>query len=158
MKRLFTTVSLLIFATTLNAANFAHFKSITLEQALDISVAMSEKAKEEKVHVTITVLGADGRSLITMRDEKSGFAPLEWAKHKALSSYQTTKQTKDLGNGDGFKVLRVNDFSFVPGLPGGIPLLIEGERVGAIGVSGAPVAIDQKIAEVGLSVFEEMLK
>lgn len=157
MKKLLAIAIAVFLSCNANAAGFTEVKSVSLEQAMEMASAMSKKAKEENVNVTITVLGADGRTLIVMRDEKSGFAPLEWAKNKALSSYQTRKQTKDLGNGEGFRVLRVDNFSFVPGLPGGIPLIVNGERAGAIGVSGAPVAIDQKIAEVGLGLFNSYL-
>ena len=112
---------------------------------------MEKKAHDEKSHVAIYILGADGRVLLVHRDERSGLAPLEWARNKAITSYQTKKQTKELS--ESIIVRRADTFSFVLGMAGGVPLIYKGERVGAIGVSGAALPVDQAIAEEGLKTF-----
>lgn len=135
------------------AENLLETKTITLNLAKQMAEAMEAKAAAEGENVVIYIVGADARPVLIHRDPQSGFAPMEWAREKALSSYQTRQQTKDLSS--EMKVYRVDTFSFVPGLPGGVPLVLDGKRAGAIGVSGAPVAKDQAIAEAGLAVFEK---
>lgn len=130
--------------------------SINLSIAKRMAEAMEKKAKAEKVNVVIYIVGADGRVLVLHRDERSGMAPLEWARNKAITAYQTKKQTKDLS--ETIKVWRADNISFVPGMAGGIPLVYKGERVGAIGVSGAPLPVDQAIAEEGLKIFDTLTK
>ncbi|MFA3919438.1 GlcG/HbpS family heme-binding protein [Ruegeria hyattellae] len=144
------------FSTGVSAAEILlENQTKTLNLAKQMAELMEAKAAAEGENVVIYIVGADARPVLIHRDPQSGFAPMDWSSEKALSSYQTRQQTKDLSS--EMKVFRVDTFSFVPGLPGGVPLVLDGKRAGAIGVSGAPVAKDQAIAEVGLAVFEKAI-
>lgn len=133
-----------------------YLPSINLSMAKTIAEAMEKKAIAEDVNVVIYILGADGQVLLLHRHERSGIAPLEWARNKAITAYQTKKQTQSLS--EEIVVRRADTFSFVPGMAGGIPLVYKGERVGAIGISGASLPVDQVIAEEGLKVFNELIE
>lgn len=154
----FLTVSCLISFHSFSAeqqSEIALIPSISLSLAKRMAEDMEKKARTESSHVVIYILGADGRALLVHRDDRSGMAPLEWARNKAITSYQTKKQTKDLS--DTIDVRRADTFSFVLGMAGGIPLVYKGERVGAIGVSGGALHIDQSIAEEGLKTFNTVI-
>lgn len=157
--------TLMYFLLFMIAATFLPFQSysddleflpsIDLPLAKKMAEAMGKKAKSKNVHVVIYILGADGRVLLVHRDGLSGLAPLEWARNKAITAYQTKKQTKNLSQ--KIDVRRADTFSFVLGMAGGFPLVYQGHRVGSIGVSGAALPIDQSIAEKGFEVFESAI-
>ncbi len=163
MKRAFLTTILLLSLGVISPSaalepheELTYLPSIDLSLGKEMAAAMEQKAIAENANVVIYILGADGRVLLLHRHERSGLAPLEWARNKAITAYQTKKQTQDLS--EEIIVRRADTFSFVPGMAGGVPLVYKGERVGAIGVSGASLSIDQLIAEEGLKVFNTLIQ
>ena len=77
---------------------------------------------------------------------------IEKARSAALFKRPTKVFQEGLAaGGDGLRLLRLE--GAVP-LEGGIPLLMDGKIVGAIGVSGATSQQDGQCAKVGAQTFE----
>jgi uncharacterized protein GlcG (DUF336 family) len=79
---------------------------------------------------------------------------LEWAKAKALSSFEF-KQSTTKGE---FRVWNIGDKTMVLGVSGGEPLVYEKSLLGAIGVSGTKGKEDDVIVSAGIETFNEIFK
>ncbi|HXF75989.1 MAG TPA: heme-binding protein, partial [Methylomirabilota bacterium] len=84
------------------------------------------------------------------------------AQAKARSAALTTAATGKIAR-DGSEIpdhqalaqtLAVGPGWFVS-IEGGIPITVDGQCIGAIGVSGAPSAVDRQIAQAGLEAFNK---
>jgi glc operon protein GlcG len=76
------------------------------------------------------------------------------ATNKAFTAARERKPSRSLGQEardpvKGFDMAYFGDGRFV-GWGGGVPVIVEGETVGAVGVSGLPEAVDMELAEIGV--------
>ena len=124
-------------------------KSLTLAAAKEIGNAAEAKARELNFTNSIAVVD-DGGNLIyqvTMDGTQSG--SINVAQQKALAALRFKRSTKlfqDMVCGDK------PHMAFLPGavpVEGGLPLLVDGQIYGAIGVSGMPSDKDGIVAQAG---------
>src|SRR6516165_5673955 len=126
----------------------AYGTPISLEQArAAIAGAAAESKKNGWNHVFAVVDG--GGNLIAF--EKSDLAgnssvAIAEAKAKTAATFRVpTKAYQDrLASGE----------SFILGLPGGVPIIVGGKVIGAIGVSGATPLQDHQSAEAGVAAVK----
>jgi glc operon protein GlcG len=143
-------------AAVLSAADLATKKSMTLAAAKKIAAAAEAEAVKNKWNVVIAILD-DGANLVYLqRADETQVGSVDVAIAKASSAVKFKRPTKafadTLATG-GQGVLRL------PGaLPveGGVPLMLEGRMVGAIGVSGVTSQQDGQIAAAGVAEFAKM--
>ena len=126
--------------------------------AIKILAAAQKESLEQKVDVSIIIVGLDGRILASSRSEKMGPQLYEFARHKAQTSWFKSVATEALParNGQGLEMIDMDQFKIIRGVKGGIPLFYEEKRVGAIGVSGAHPDIDKAIALKGIADLPEI--
>ncbi len=130
--------------------------SASLEQADRMIASARATAVRLKVRVTVIVLDAAGNPVSLARMNGASPASLEGAQMKANTALAFGAPTKDLASsvqpGKPLYGIAVAQFSrpllFVPG---GIPMLADGEIVGAVGVGGAQSEQDQQIAEAAVA-------
>jgi uncharacterized protein GlcG (DUF336 family) len=101
--------------------------------------------------VVITILDSGGNLVLVQRLDGAQFGSVEVAKDKAYSAVAFRRPTKvfqDLveKGGANMRLLRLSGAS---PLEGGIPLVLDGKIVGAIGVSGVTGEQDAQIARAG---------
>src|SRR5439155_13858055 len=118
------------------AAELAQKKALTLETAKQIAAAAEATAAQNKWTMVIAILD-DGANLIYLeRMDETQIGSIEVAIEKARSAVSFKRPTKafeDAVAGGRSAIL------MLPGaLPveGGIPLMVDGKLIGAIGVSG----------------------
>ena len=124
-------------------------KSLTLAAAKEIGAAAEGKARELSFTNSIAVVDDGGNLiyLVTMDGTQTG--SIHVAQQKALAALRFKRSTKlfqDMVSGDK------PHMAFLPGsLPveGGLPLFIDGQIFGAIGVSGMPSDKDGIVAQAG---------
>jgi uncharacterized protein GlcG (DUF336 family) len=150
---------LLILAGTFSGhAQLAQKRSLTLEAAKKIAAAAEAEAAKNKWTMVITVLDDGGNIVYLERMDETQIGSINVAVDKAKSAVNFKRPTKtfeDQVAGGRNVILKL------PGaLPveGGIPLMIDGKLVGAIGVSGGTSAQDGQVAAVGVAVFAQMAK
>jgi glc operon protein GlcG len=128
---------------------------ITLEQAKRIIGAAEAEASRNGWPSVIAVVD-DGGWLIAMErmDNPAMMASVELAPGKARTAALYRKPTADLEKTiDGGRVAAVTAPDFVQ-MQGGIPLRLDGEIVGAIGVSTDTPAHDEQVAEAGVKALQ----
>ena len=126
-------------------------ESLTLELAKKIALVCENKAKELGLSVGIVVLDEVGNLKLAYLMDNQSVTSLEWAKAKALSSFEFKQPT----NKGEFRVWNIAEKTMVLGVSGGFPLIYDKGLLGAIGVSGTKGKEDDVIASAGIDEFNK---
>ena len=124
---------------------------ISLEQAKKVIAGAEAEAKKNSWNVVIAVLDSGGHVVLLQRLDGAQLGSIDVAKEKAHSAVlyrRPTKMFQDLV-GQGGANLRLLRLSGASVLEGGIPLIVDGKLIGAVGVSGVTSEQDAQIAQAG---------
>ena len=139
------------------SAKLAEKKSMTLEVAKQVAAAAEATAAQNKWTMAIVVLDDGGNLVYLAKMDETQIASIEVAIQKAKSAVgfkRPTKAFEDQLTGGRTAVLKI------PGampVEGGIPLMVDGRLVGAIGVSGGTSAQDGQAATSGADSLAKIL-
>ena len=125
---------------------------LTLEDCKKIGAACEAEARKNKWNVVIAILDEGGHLLWLERMDGATPANAEIAIGKgrtAAVTRRTTKTWEDRIAGGRLAMLGM------PVLPvqGGVPIVVQNECVGAIGVSGVQSHEDEQIANAGIAAL-----
>jgi len=128
---------------------------ITLDAAKQAMSGAEGEAEKNKWPVVIVILDSGGNIVMLHRRDDAQLSAIATAEGKARTALFFKRSTKLLdevvsGGGAGMRYLALKDF--VP-LEGGIPIVIDGKIVGAIGVSGVLSAQDTQVARAGIDAI-----
>jgi uncharacterized protein GlcG (DUF336 family) len=133
------------------------------QEGCDIIVnAAIEKAKEVKQVVSICVVDAGAHLMAFKRMTNGRTHNTLIAQAKARGAALTTAATGKTAR-DGSEIpdhqalaqtLAVGPGWFVS-IEGGLPITVDGQCIGAVGVSGAPSAVDRQIGQAGIDAFNK---
>ena len=126
-------------------------RSITLAEAKKAAAAALAPAKENGWTVVAAIVDAGGHLVYLEKLDQTQVGSVEVAEQKARSAAIFKRPTKMLQDvlakgGDGLRVLRLQ--GAIP-VEGGVPLIVDGALVGALGISGGSSAEDEACAEAG---------
>ena len=133
------------------------------QEGCDIIVnAAVEKAKDLKQIVSIAVVDAGGHLMafkrITNGRTHNTLIAQTKARSAALTTAATGKTARDGSEIPDHQVL-AQTLAVGPGwfisIEGGVPITVEGQCIGAVGVSGAPSAVDRQISQAGVDAFNK---
>src|SRR5258706_8558698 len=128
---------------------------LTLEGARKIGDAAAIYAKQNRAGPSIAVVDDGGYLLYFVRPEESFVAGPNVSLCKARTSAIFKKPTKDFEdtiNKGRFTITALPDFT---PLQGGVPIIHEGQVIGAVGVSGAKSAQqDEEVAKAGAAALD----
>ncbi len=133
------------------------------QEGCDIIVDTAiEKAKELKQIVSICVVDAGGHLMAfkRMTNGRTHNTLIAQAKARgaALTTAATGKKARDGSEIPDHQVL-AQTLAVGPGwfvsIEGGLPVTLEGQCIGAVGVSGAPSAVDRQIGQAGIAAFNK---
>ncbi|MGI0001975.1 MAG: GlcG/HbpS family heme-binding protein [Nitrososphaeraceae archaeon] len=130
---------------------------ITLNDARKIISAAEKKATEIGQPQNIAVADAGGNLVSHVRMDGAWIGSIDISINKAFTSRAFDISTKDLANqsqpGDQFFGISESNDGRIMIFAGGIPLIQNGQVVGAIGVIGGSGDQDQAVAEAGAAAF-----
>jgi uncharacterized protein GlcG (DUF336 family) len=128
---------------------------MTTERAQRIIEAGIVKAKEIGQPMNIAVVDAGANLTAFMRMDGAWLGSIDIAINKAFTAKAFDISTQDLGRnsqpGDQFFGIHVSNHNRVMIFAGGIPIKLNGQIVGAVGVSGGSGEQDQAVAEAAVS-------
>lgn len=127
--------------------------SIDLADAKRIAAAASAKAQAEGWTVVIAILDGAGHLQYLERADGTQLASIVVAQEKAKTALMFKRPTKALE--DVVLAGKVHMMT-LPGattIEGGLPILVGGEIVGAIGVSGVQSSQDGQVAQAGVDAL-----
>ncbi len=133
-------------------------KDISLDQAVAIMMAASEKAKEINTKMDIAVVDAGGNLKAFARMDGAWIGSIDIAQKKAKTARYFDMNTGEIGKlsqpgGPLYNIEHSNGGLIT--FPGGIPLKAsDGTVIGAIGVSGSSVENDHTVAQAGAAALK----
>ena len=157
MTRHLTTLGLLVaVATAVPARAQQYGNSITADQAKPIAAAAIAEAKKNKWTMAIAIVDPAGDLVYfeKMDDTQAGSVGIAQAKARSAARFKRpTKAFQDAlaGGGEGWRILALE--GAVP-VEGGLPLMMGGKVVGAIGASGGTSQQDGQTAAAGAAVVK----
>jgi len=155
VKRMLSLVALSVFAAlSMNAnAQLADKKVLTLEAAKKIAAAAEGEARKNNWNVVIAVVDDGGHLIYLQRIDGTQTGSIDVAIGKARTSAAFKRPTKVF---DELAKTRPSITSISPSavlLEGGVPVMVGGQLVGAVGVSGVTSQQDAQIAEAGIAAL-----
>lgn len=99
----------------------------------------------------VAVVDAHGELVAFLRTDGCPLPSGDNARNKAFTAARERVESSVIGEksrGEGFPITNFGDLRFT-GWGGGVPLVIDGHVVGAVGVSGLPEADDVELARLG---------
>jgi len=125
--------------------------SITIAQAKRVAEAALSPARANGWTVVIAIADPGGHLVYLEKMDETQVGSVAIAEDKARSAAIFKRPTKSFQErlargGDGLLVLRLA--GAVP-VEGGLPIIVEGKLIGALGVSGGSSAEDEVCAEAG---------
>ena len=155
VKRMLSLVALSVFAAlSMNAnAQLADKKVLTLDAARKIAAGAEAEARKNNWNVVIAVVDDGGHLVYLQRIDGTQTGSIDVAIGKARTSAAFKRPTKVL---DELAKTRPSITSISPNavlLEGGVPVVVGGQMVGAVGVSGVTSQQDAQIAEAGIAAL-----
>ena len=129
--------------------------SITNEQAKKVAAAALEPARANQWTMVVAIVDTGGHLVYLEKLDQTQVGSVEVAIAKAKSAAIYKRPTKMFQErlargGDGLLVLRLKDA--IP-VEGGLPIIVDGKLIGALGVSGGSSAEDEACAEAGAAAL-----
>ncbi|AHY47174.1 Uncharacterized protein possibly involved in utilization of glycolate and propanediol [Rubrobacter radiotolerans] len=132
-------------------------ESISLEDARRVIAAAEKKAEEIDCPMDIAVVDAGGNLKAFARMDESFVGSIGISIDKAWTSIAFKCRTADLApltqSGESIFGLNTTNSGRVIIFGGGVPLVRDGNIVGAVGVSTGTVDQDMEVAEAGAAAF-----
>ena len=133
----------------------AYGMPITLEQAKKVLAGAEAEAKKNNWPVVIWVLDSGGQPVSMQRLDNAQWGSVDIAKEKARSAVALRRPTKALQDlvAQGGANLRLLSLGYSV-LEGGIPIVVDGKIIGAVGVSGVTSQQDAQIGQAGIDALK----
>jgi glc operon protein GlcG len=130
--------------------------SVTLAQAKQVADAALAPARKNGWTMVIAIVDPGGHLVYLEKMDQTQVGSVGIAQQKAYSAAIYKRPTKSFqdrlaSGGAGLLVLRLKDA--IP-VEGGLPIIVDGQLVGALGVSGGSSAEDEVCAAAGASALK----
>jgi uncharacterized protein GlcG (DUF336 family) len=144
-------------AGTQQPAPLPYGPPITLEQAKRVMAAAELEAAKNSWQVAVTILDSGGNMVMFHKLDSTQLASIGLSEGKANTALRFRRPSKALDDviaagGAGLRLLAVKD---ITPLEGGLPVILDGTIIGAIGVSGALSSQDAQVARAGVAAVEK---
>ena len=128
---------------------------ISLAQAKVIMAAAEKEAAANHWPMAIAIVDSTGHLVLFQRADQTQLGSMEVSVGKAMTAVKFRRPTKVFedaiaGGGAG---LRLTTMPGVLALEGGLPIIVGGQVIGAIGVSGMLSTQDAQVANAGLAAL-----
>jgi len=125
-------------------------KTFTLEYAKKIAVKAEDYAKKKNWKMSVAIVNSEGNVVYFERDQDAYVGSIEAAIQKAKSSNAYQRPTSAFVEAVKAGRIGMVGVKDVVALEGGVPILLNGKFVGAIGISGAKAIEDEETAKAAL--------
>ena len=128
---------------------------ISLERAEAAIVAAVAEAKKRDWKLNVAVVDSGGNLVAFQRMDGAQLASIQVSEHKARAAANYRRETKAFENG-----IQLNNLNYILTLDGviasrgGIPLVVGGKLVGAIGCSGGTGSQDEVACKAGAAIIK----
>ena len=137
------------------SAQFVEKKTVSLALAKKMAVAAEAEATKNNWSMVITVLDDGGNIVYIGRMDGAQLGSIDVSEgkaHTALAFRRPSKAFQDLVDQNQ---PHLTTLPHVTAVQGGLPIMLDGKVVGAIGVSGGTSAQDEQCAQAGINAIGE---
>lgn len=149
LTRCLFALALSLLAVTAAQAQLSDRKALTLEAAMKIAAAAEAEATKNNWNVSIAIVDEGGHLILLHKRDNTQYGSIDISIQKAQTAAgfkRATKVFEDAIAGGRTAILGIEQ---VLPLEGGVPLVFNGQIVGAIGVSGVTAQQDGVVAKAG---------
>ena len=129
-------------------------KTLTLELAKKIATKAESYSKKKGWKISITIVNSEGNLMYFQRDPEAYVGSIEVSMQKAVSSNDFQRPTSAFVEAVKQGRTGIIGLKNVVALEGGVPIMLSGKFVGAIGVSGAKSTEDEETAKAAVDQVE----
>ena len=125
---------------------------MSYDMAMQAMAAAEAFARDQGWNVTILITDQNNNPVMLHRIDGAGGRTFEFASRKALVVNET-----GLASGAYGQQVEAGDIEEIEGgvtFAGGVPVTVNGQRIGAISVSGVTAAQDEEVALAGAAAIE----
>jgi glc operon protein GlcG len=160
LKRTFASLALAVAALgqtpLVPPANIPYGVSISPENAKKIAAAAIAEARKNNWAMAVAIVDTGGYLVYFERMPDTQLGSVEVSIEKAKSAALFRRPTKSFqdtlaAGGEGLRILRLE--GAVP-VEGGIPLIVDGKLIGAVGASGGSSDQDGRTAQAGAAAMK----
>ena len=148
-------LSLLVVA--LNAvpasAQLRDAKVLTLDGAKNIVAAAEAEAKKNNWNMAYAIVDAAGGLVLFHKGDGARPSNVDFAIAKARTAARYQRPTKALDSAITSGRIQFLAADALP-IEGGVPIIVDGQVIGAVGVSGGTSAQDAQVASVGIAALQ----
>ena len=126
---------------------------LTNEGAHKILAAAAEKATEMGIPQCISVVDTGGHLICFTRMNGAFVQSIDSSLRKAMTSASYGNPTGLMPEGPDIRLAIATDGKRI-NLPGGLPIIIDGHVIGAIGIGSGTGAQDLEVAKAGIAALE----
>ena len=142
------------------SAELASHKDLSYDIAKTMAEGAIADCKTRGYGISAVVVDRDGQTLIAMRGDKASIHTMENARRKAYTANTFKQPTKDYAKKLQDPTSVAHQQATLPNviaIPGGIPIKVGDDVIGAIGASGSP-GVDDECVEAGIAKVQDQLK
>ena len=134
-----------------SVATLPYGPPITLDQAKRAMAAAELEAAKNSWQVAITILDSGGNMIMFHRVDNAQLSATTVSEGKARTALEFKRPSKALDDaiaagGAGMRLLALKN---ITPIEGGMPVIVDGKIIGAIGVSGSLSSQDAQVAKAG---------
>jgi glc operon protein GlcG len=146
--RILSVLALALLAASPLAAQTRQVRTLSADGAAAAMAAARAEAVRNNWNLSIAIVDPAGELLAFARMDGAGISTIQNALGKAVTSARFRSPTQRF---DSLASIRPGLLTFenITAVEGGVPIVIEGVVVGAIGVSGASSAQDAQVGRAG---------
>lgn len=134
-------------------------KQLSLEVVKEMAAAAEVKAAAMNVPVVFAAVDAGANLMLMHRMENAFITSVDIAVNKAFTSAALKKGSHEIASdvqpGESLYGLQLTNNCRIVPFGGGFPIIVDGQVVGAVGVSGGTVEEDMAIAQAAVEVFNK---
>ena len=144
---------LLVLVSSPASAQLRATSMLTLDGARNIVAAAEAEATKNSWSVSIAIVDASGGLVLFHKGDGSRPSNVEFALAKARTAARFQRPTKTLDSAVTAGRIQWLAADALP-IEGGVPIIVSGQVIGAVGVSGATSAQDAQVASAGIAALK----
>ncbi len=144
-------VTLAVTTPRVSLAQLADTKMLTADAVKSLLASAEATAKQNKWNVSIAVTDAAGDLLGFLKLDNASTGSTQIALGKARTAARFGRPTKVYADRILTDTLTFLSVDGLVALQGGLPILVGGKVIGAVGVSGATSAQDEQVAAIAIA-------
>lgn len=154
---LFAAAAVIASASSCAQAPAPYGAPIGLDQAKKAMAAAEAEARRNDWNMVIAIVDSGGHLMLLERLDNTQFASIKIATEKAHSAAafrRPTKAWQDLLAEGGVHLRLLNLTGDAGVLEGGVPIVVDGKVIGAIGASGGSSQQDAQVSQAGADALK----